>query len=456
MTQGFVQGMKLKMMREQQTREQQEFEREQAERQAAASGAALLGTAGQYQPQKTPEQQLSLDAADYQQKQAGAAMQGTVLAPAGMMLSSGAMSSSKPMGQAIDWENLKKHQSEFMSQASKAAAAMDPRLAGPFMEQARKAMQEDAVNLRRSHVSSWAQDGLISGMFYPPNPVDGAPFPDQGIAQKVSEIADAIQTGTVDPEQGQRQLQQIADLATNSRIEVRQRRSIVEQGRMMLDKSKQEGKVPTDEAEQWLDLYETGQIDRQTFQKDWPELAKGNVPYVNAYGRREFMPPENVAERQQEDELTRSLLAAYKAAQAEKLQAEAEFARQRPALEEKKIEASADKAAATEANRAENLKLRERSIDVQEAASKGNLELRAAEKESAAESRGANLILGKRNAERALNAKVMEIAQNDPEWLKADPGEERDAIEAKIRAKLEPKTPEKKSKLLDEIDAAIK
>ena len=423
-TQGFVQGMKLKMMRESADREQQDFNQRQAERQAAASGAALLGTAGQFDAQKTPEQQLQLDALDYGTKQAGQALMGTPLAPAGAALSSGMMSSSKPLGQAMDWHNLKQHQSEFMAQAAKAAAAMDPRLAGPFMAQARQAMQEDAANLRRSHVTSWAHDGIVNGMFFPPNPADGSPIPDEGIASKVTEIGNAIETGTMDPEAGQHMLQQIADQATNARVEVRQRKSLVMHARQTLDKAKQEGKLPTDDAEHLVDLYDTGQIDKQAFMADWPDLSKGYVPYINAYGRKEYLPPEQVTAKREEDALTKYLLQEYKRAQIEQAQAAAEAKRQEPGLKLQQIEA------------------RERGLDIQEASTTGNLEARTNEQAAAAESRSANLSLGKRNAEAALNAKVLEIAGKDQTWMDADPGAERDAIEAAIRAKLEPKTQE--------------
>ena len=63
----------------------------------------------------------------------------------------GALSSSKPLGQAFDWENLRKHQEEFLGLVRKEVEQMDPREGAAILREVQDALKEDAQLLHRSH-----------------------------------------------------------------------------------------------------------------------------------------------------------------------------------------------------------------------------------------------------------------------------------------------------------------
>lgn len=279
LTQGLVQGMKLRYLNEQAAREQATYEREDNERKAAQRGLGLLaGEAGYQPPDNTAD-----TAHGVSQIQAGAdavkeATAGTPIAFMGDMLSRGAASSSKPLGQALDWQALKRHQADFMSKVQAEVAGMDPRVGAQILDAAKQGMAEDAMLLHRSHAVSQGHDDLVSGAYDVFTP-DGQVLRDPAMVKSISNMLTQVEQGIITPEQFEARVGPLREQAHASWVENKQRFYRAQSAQKDLDALAATGAKLPDAAVAAQHRFATGRYDPKQFDSDWPHILKGEVLY---------------------------------------------------------------------------------------------------------------------------------------------------------------------------------
>ncbi len=298
LTQGMVQGMKLRFLKEQQQREQATFEREENERKAAQRGMSLLGGEEAYQ---LPDSGAQVDEA-MPQIQAGAdavrdATRGTPVEFMGDMISRGAMSSSKPLGQHFDWENLKKHQAEFAAQMQQELAQADPREAAFLLAQMKEGFKEDASLLHRSHAVSQGHDEILGGAF-DTFTASGEVLRDEAMMKSLMGKLEMVENGQMSPEQYEATVGPLREQAHASWVENKQRFYLAQSAQRDLDQMSGNGDEIPDAAVSAQHELAVGRYDPKQFKADWPELKKGNIKYKGDWERPETVAKLQLLERQ--------------------------------------------------------------------------------------------------------------------------------------------------------------
>ena len=349
MTQGFVQGAKLKMLRDQQDREKEQWERQKAQDAAQARAYGILGEQAGWQPNSAQPQgppgmggepaaggiisgPQPQDAAAQAGPRTGSdaffapstttpaqgppssatgsgpSVPAQVQGPAfqqvqgppaqkpldASAVAAGAMSSSMPLGQSLDYQNLMAHQQALLRQLMPELGKMDPRVAQLVHGQVLEGFKRDADLLSRSHFTSEVHDQWLRGAFNEIGP-DGSDIQDPQLGEMIMGIAKQVETGQLSVEDGNAQLNGLKMQAAHSRLQALQRGSRVRLAEGQLAELEQGGTVPHPDAHSAFDTFKRGG-DMRTFDEDWPEYVKGNVKYKN-----EWVKPDVKAAREQAD-----------------------------------------------------------------------------------------------------------------------------------------------------------
>jgi hypothetical protein len=248
---------------------------------------------------------------------------------------------------------------------------------------------------------------------------------EKGIPPEIQQVVDGfkqqLQDPKADPSAIIHQAQQLAAPKLAQEMDDQRAMLLASKAEAALS---QTGKLPSEYAHQQIIALQHGVGDTKFFEQNFDKIMAGLEPVGNLWVSSDQAP--EVRKQMAQAVSDKNALAQ---ANAELAQMKAQYEQLRPQIER-------DKNASAAADRGENLKLRARSIDVQQ----GNLDERKREGAAAAVSRGENLNLGKRNAERGSMKDALDAAQKDPAWADAKTQAEQDAIIEKYRTKLQPKT----------------